>query len=93
MIEALETIPRQMWKRLNKLDLGELDVPKWSITVNETGVQVIEFYKNFNLELPSKSKEMLTPWVSCTRNRCDLLKKLLAVFRPFCGLPSTLKRY
>ena len=40
MIEALETIPRQMWKRLNKLDLGELDVPKWSITVNETGVQV-----------------------------------------------------
>ena len=40
MIEALETIPGQMWKRLNKLDLGELDVPKWSITVNETGVQV-----------------------------------------------------
>ena len=40
MNPALETIPGQMWKRLNKLDLAELDVPKWSITVNETGVQV-----------------------------------------------------
>ena len=70
MIEALETIPRQMWKRLNKLDLGELDVPKWSITVNETGVQVIEFYNNFNLKFSSKSRELLiisTPLITSNK--------------------------
>ena len=41
MKNALETIPDQMWRRLNKLDLDELIPPKWTIIVNETGVQVI----------------------------------------------------
>ena len=41
MKNALETIPEQMWRRLNKLDLDELIPPKWTIIVNETGVQVI----------------------------------------------------
>jgi hypothetical protein len=40
MKSALETIPEQMWKRLNKMDLDDLIPPKWTIIVNESGVQV-----------------------------------------------------
>ena len=38
------TLPNEFWKHLGKFDLSEYSPPRWSILVNDMGLQVKLFY-------------------------------------------------
>ena len=38
-----DTLPNEFWKHLAKFDLSEYSTPRWSILVNDMGLQVSTF--------------------------------------------------
>ena len=42
-----ETLPNEFWKHLGKFNLSEYSEPRWSILVNDMGLQVIFELTNF----------------------------------------------
>jgi len=51
----METIPKLFWKRLERMNLNEFEVPQWNISVNDSGIQVTLFWaeKVASDEVPS----------------------------------------
>lgn len=71
---AIETIPNAFWSALNNQNLNDLLPPRWSILVNDAGVQVnitdwvlwvgvwdFKPYKTINSSVPCIGKAVMPP--------------------------------